>query len=562
VANVGGFTKTGSLAARGGGGGGGGGGVNVAPILTAIVPSTALTGVDVVFDASGSNDTDGKIVSWIWSFGDGASGSGARTSHRFANAGSYKITLTLTDDLGATAKSEWTLKVEKPPNRLPIANAGSDRRVFVNGVVDLDGSSSLDPDGTFVSFSWDFGDGSSGAGTQVQHSYSNAGEYEVVLSVVDADGAVATNSLFITVEAPPITPSIVNTSTLTVGENVINASQSGLPIIVELNSTAPVSLSLFKYPSNPYPGSPLPLESTGVFFDISVSNPDAVDWPIYMELAVGSHNSDTLGLYYYDGSAWVACSTTGYDSDRGVIWAWIASVEAAGSPLMIGEVKSDSNIRVSDLRIFPVNVVSGTPVKVSITLYNLGSVLVSYPIVVLVNGVGVVEENVSLSAGEVKVIEYTISETQPDTYYVEVLGLTESFTVSPTPKPADIVLVSFAVNPNELVEGGRVNVTATFRNVGELSGERLFVVGLNGLKAISQTVSLQGGEEITLTASLTLEVAGTNIITLAGESRSVEVVSVEVEEPEETDIPWNIVYPVVVMVCTPVIVYLILRRKR
>jgi hypothetical protein len=105
-------------------------------------------------------------------------------------------------------------------------------------------------------------------------------------------------------------------------------------------------------------------------------------------------------------------------------------------------------------------------------------------------------------------------------------------------------------------------VTATFRNAGELSGEKLVEVNLNGLKAISQIISLQGGEEITFIASLTLEVAGLNTITLAGESRSVNVVAIGPDTSVDMNVPWGMVYLIVAIVGAFLVVFFILRRKR
>jgi PKD repeat protein len=55
-------------------------------------------------DGSGSNDPDGQVSSYAWDFGDGSTGTGATASHTYATAGSYQVTLTVTDDRGGTDK--------------------------------------------------------------------------------------------------------------------------------------------------------------------------------------------------------------------------------------------------------------------------------------------------------------------------------------------------------------------------------------------------------------------------------------------------------------------------
>ena len=76
-------------------------------ILAANVAPTAFftgscDGQTCGFNAAGSDDPDGSIVSYSWDFGDGATGSGVTPSHSYATAGTYTVTLTVTDDRAGT----------------------------------------------------------------------------------------------------------------------------------------------------------------------------------------------------------------------------------------------------------------------------------------------------------------------------------------------------------------------------------------------------------------------------------------------------------------------------
>ncbi len=161
-------------------------------------PSTPAVGEWVQFDASGSVDPDGTIATYSWDFGNGSTASGSSAWQRFTSAGSYTVTLIVTDDDGASDSVSQTLRVG-PTNQPPTASfTFSPNNPDVNAWVQFDGSGSSDADGSIVSTSWDFGDGSSDTGQVAWHRFSSSGTYVVTLTVRDDDGA--TNSTTRTVQ--------------------------------------------------------------------------------------------------------------------------------------------------------------------------------------------------------------------------------------------------------------------------------------------------------------------------------------------------------------------------
>ncbi len=161
---------------------------NVAP--TASFTTNVIEGqapLAVSFDASASNDPDGTIASYTWSFGDGQNGEGDSGTHIYMEEGTYTVILTVVDDAGALATASQVITVTPPENQSPTAafNATPDSGQPPLNVM-FNASESEDPDGTISSYDWDFGDGSAhGSGVAVVHTYTSSGSYQAILTVTD-----------------------------------------------------------------------------------------------------------------------------------------------------------------------------------------------------------------------------------------------------------------------------------------------------------------------------------------------------------------------------------------
>lgn len=83
----------------------------------------------VRLNGSTSSDPDGVLTSYVWNFGDGASGSGAAVEHTYTTAGTYAVTLTVTDDAGTSASTHASVVAGSDPSTVPrfayAANSGS-----------------------------------------------------------------------------------------------------------------------------------------------------------------------------------------------------------------------------------------------------------------------------------------------------------------------------------------------------------------------------------------------------------------------------------------------------
>jgi PKD repeat protein len=162
--------------------------------------------VDCTFtDTSSDPQGSSTITSRVWNFGDGSAditASALTQSHRFGTAGTFNVKLTVTDNTSRTdvQETQVTVNAGTPNNVAPVASfavpttctAGADC-TFTSTSTDANGNE------TIVSTTWAFGDGNTGSGTTVTNQYESAGQYSVVLTVTDNQGAPGTITQTVTI---------------------------------------------------------------------------------------------------------------------------------------------------------------------------------------------------------------------------------------------------------------------------------------------------------------------------------------------------------------------------
>jgi len=154
-----------------------------------------VEGSTIMFDASGSSDPDGDSLTYLWTFGDGASAPGRSASHVYADDGSYSVSLIVKDPAGAEDTANVELSVANAPpvitSLLTPAFGVINRPVAIQLFYDDPGTT----DSLSITIEW--GDGSSEAlprNNRFAHVYADTGSYVVRASVVDEDGAEATRT--------------------------------------------------------------------------------------------------------------------------------------------------------------------------------------------------------------------------------------------------------------------------------------------------------------------------------------------------------------------------------
>ncbi len=179
--------------------------VNELPVASFVYDADNLT---VVFNASASIDPDGSIANYSWTFGDETGAYGIVTTHVYADNGSYKAALTVTDDKGGknSTKKDLTVSMTVAPaeKKYPVADIEYEVDELT---VEVSGAKSRAPDdGSITTYSWTFGDGATATGVTATHTYAANGSYEITLIVTDDKGASNSTSVTVDVKTNPIPP--------------------------------------------------------------------------------------------------------------------------------------------------------------------------------------------------------------------------------------------------------------------------------------------------------------------------------------------------------------------
>jgi subtilisin family serine protease/PKD repeat protein len=167
------------------------------PVANAGPDRSSNEGSPVSFNGSASSDIEGPIASYSWNFGDGsAPATGATPTHVFRNQGVYTVTLSATDSAGQTRTDTALVTVA---NVAPTANAGPPRSGVEGSPVSFLGSATDPGPDDVLTYSWNFGDGTTGTGATPSHVYEQGDVYTATLTVSDGDGGVGTSTVVVTV---------------------------------------------------------------------------------------------------------------------------------------------------------------------------------------------------------------------------------------------------------------------------------------------------------------------------------------------------------------------------
>ena len=162
-------------------------------------PANVTAGQAASFTATTNSDAATPPVTYSWNFGDGGSASGTVVTHTFNQPGNYTVTFTAANG-DHTVSRTCPVNVVPAPVAAAIVTATANPMTFdvcEDRTVQFSANARGDEP---VTYTWDFGDGTTGTGATASHVYREVGTYTVTLTATNAIGS-DTRSITVTAEA-------------------------------------------------------------------------------------------------------------------------------------------------------------------------------------------------------------------------------------------------------------------------------------------------------------------------------------------------------------------------
>ena len=174
--------------------------VNQPPVALASSSTNSVhTNQPVSFSSAGSYDPEGVALTYLWSFGDGATSTVANPTHSYSTSGVFSVQLSVSDGVN-TASTNLSITVTLVGVNLPpsaTATAAPSAGVAPLSVT-FSSAGSYDPEGSPLTYQWSFGDGTTSSSANPSKVYQNAGEYIAQLTVSDGSNTSAPSRVTIT----------------------------------------------------------------------------------------------------------------------------------------------------------------------------------------------------------------------------------------------------------------------------------------------------------------------------------------------------------------------------
>lgn len=174
---------------------------NQPPVASAAAtPRLGLAPLLVTFSSTGSFDPEKAALTYLWSFGDGTTSTLANPTRTYSADGTYVAQLTVSDGTNSVTSEGLTIRVG---NQSPIVQVNATPSAGPAPLtVSFSSAGTYDPEGSQLSYAWDFGDHGTSTAANPTHTYLASGPYYAQLTVSDSTNVVSSSLIRIAVSIP------------------------------------------------------------------------------------------------------------------------------------------------------------------------------------------------------------------------------------------------------------------------------------------------------------------------------------------------------------------------
>jgi PKD repeat protein len=536
--------------------------IDESPSATLDAPGTAIVNESVTLDASGSTPAD-QIAEYRWDFdGDGtidANTTSPTTDHAYGASGTYEPTVTVVNGSGGTASASTSVTVESanaPVDEPPSAALDTLGTVIVNESVTLDASGSTD-DEAIVEYRWDFnGDGTdeeTTANATATHTYTELGEYQPTVTVVDASNQTAAASAVVDVTEQPIEPEIQSTpANPEPGEQIsfdaVTALSEGS--VADYNwtfgdgSTANGSQTTHTY------------DSAGTYqVTLTVQTTDGRSATSETNVTVASNDggggnggaggggdggsggdggNGGAGGGSSGGGSSGGGSSGGGSSGGGSSGGSSGGAPGGGGGGGGGGSSGEPSIASPDVSFDATELVAGETLIVQVTVENTGDGTGTKSVEFEIDDELIEDREITLAPGETRTLTFTHQFTTPGTKSVQI-DAGEKRDVEVTPASSAFTVRDASVSHDPIQTGEEFTIEAVVENPGEMNGTKRVNLTLFGEVVDSQDVTLSPGQRGTVSFNRQITAPGNYTAQVGNESVSLTVVGEPSSDPAASD---------------------------
>lgn len=162
-------------------------------------PTSGSAPLTVSFSGSASGGSSPYL--WAWSFGDGGTSSVQSPTHTYWNPGTFTALLTVHDSSGLTASASVTVSVLNSSTNSSFALSVSATPSFGCAPLNVSFQATATGGSSPYNYAWTFGDGTTGRGNPVSHTYASSGAFTATVTASDSSGQTAWASTLISVNS-------------------------------------------------------------------------------------------------------------------------------------------------------------------------------------------------------------------------------------------------------------------------------------------------------------------------------------------------------------------------